>query len=70
MPGADGSEGSEEVEERGGGGDEQMRAGSAGTSNISGAWAAVPSVRSMRVPTGLVKASGADGGRRAWGRRR
>jgi hypothetical protein len=40
------------------GADEQMRAGSARISNISGAWAAVHSVRPMCVPNGIVKATG------------
>jgi hypothetical protein len=50
--------------------DEQMHAGNAGISNISGAWAAIPSVGPMCVPNGIEKARGRTGARGAWRRRR
>jgi hypothetical protein len=43
-----------------------MRAGSAGMSNISGAWAAIPSVRPICLSDGIEKAGGRMGARRAW----
>jgi hypothetical protein len=48
--------------------DERIRAGSAGISNISGAWAALPSVIPLCVPKGIEKATRRMGGRRAWRR--
>jgi hypothetical protein len=48
--------------------EEQMRAGSAGISNISGAWASAPSVRRVCVGNGIQKATGPMGAERAWRR--
>jgi hypothetical protein len=47
-----------------------MRAGGAGISSISGAWAAVPSVGPMCMTNGIEKASGRVGAGGAWRRRR
>jgi hypothetical protein len=43
-----------------------MREGSAGISDISGAWAAVPSVRSMCMTDVIGKAMWRMGARKAW----
>jgi hypothetical protein len=45
--------------------EEEMGAGSAGISNISGAWAAIPFVGPMCVPNGVVKARGRMGAKGA-----
>jgi hypothetical protein len=45
--------------------EEQMRAGSAGISDISGASASAPSVRRVSVANGIEKATRQMGGRRA-----
>jgi hypothetical protein len=56
-----------EREEQGGGGaDEQMGAGSVGISNMSRAWAAVPSVGWICVANEIQRSRGRMGGRRAW----